>query len=639
MQTIDQLLTSNDEPSEEQVHEVRRLLMDPKQEAEYLDAEIQKARSLLQELEEKRTKAGGTIRRYEAILSPIRRVPPDVLRVVFLYCLVTHRNPAISIKEAPLLLTHVCSSWRTLALNTPALWARIHISFTNQDLLPEILEKEGQFEGGACAVPQIPRYRITEILRIRCEAVEEWLRRSAGCSLAFSLHYTQNSVYSHIYVINHTSFHPEESSLSRRLFKALSDVSSRWQHVRLTMSNDAYCAFVESWGSSYLANNLVSFRILISQEFGQQGALWEIFPGFSLAAPNMKILSAHTSCVGLRKLLSPWPTALTHISIDSAISTKQAAFVLQRSPQLVHVKMCINPLEHYSEGMLETILTQETYLPELRTFLIKDFLSTSPCTEDFYDKIIAPNLSYISFWAPRPALYVDTHGGDHSRPLTPLRGLLLKSIHLKTLVLSVDRYTCAEISELLRSATTVTHLVYRAPKLMYDSEWGCPSNSAHEAYSYPKWKFTSVFLSDSDKELLLLPNLEKIEIDSDDKVPYVTDQEIIQFVINRLDPSPSSNFSILKDVKMKYSQRTTMDVIKQISEHAREVGVPMNDIKLDLKAYRTRRENAPAPTSTNFGLKEQSKAWDQRCVEEQVSSQYSEHLPMLQSSCLAQRLI
>ncbi|KAH9485846.1 hypothetical protein JR316_0002761 [Psilocybe cubensis] len=556
MQTIDQLLTSNDEPSEEQVHEVRRLLMDPKQEAEYLDAEIQKARSLLQELEEKRTKAGGTIRRYEAILSPIRRVPPDVLRVVFLYCLVTHRNPAISIKEAPLLLTHVCSSWRTLALNTPALWARIHISFTNQDLLPEILEKEGQFEGGACAVPQIPRYRITEILRIRCEAVEEWLR-----------------------------------------------------------------------------------RILISQEFGQQGALWEIFPGFSLAAPNMKILSAHTSCVGLRKLLSPWPTALTHISIDSAISTKQAAFVLQRSPQLVHVKMCINPLEHYSEGMLETILTQETYLPELRTFLIKDFLSTSPCTEDFYDKIIAPNLSYISFWAPRPALYVDTHGGDHSRPLTPLRGLLLKSIHLKTLVLSVDRYTCAEISELLRSATTVTHLVYRAPKLMYDSEWGCPSNSAHEAYSYPKWKFTSVFLSDSDKELLLLPNLEKIEIDSDDKVPYVTDQEIIQFVINRLDPSPSSNFSILKDVKMKYSQRTTMDVIKQISEHAREVGVPMNDIKLDLKAYRTRRENAPAPTSTNFGLKEQSKAWDQRCVEEQVSSQYSEHLPMLQSSCLAQRLI
>lgn len=58
-------------------------------------------------------------------LHPIARLPSEVLSLVFLNCL--PHAPTFSPKSAPLLLTHVCSSWRALALSTPALWDTLTI--------------------------------------------------------------------------------------------------------------------------------------------------------------------------------------------------------------------------------------------------------------------------------------------------------------------------------------------------------------------------------------------------------------------------------------------------------------------------------------------------------------------------------
>ncbi|KAF9485480.1 hypothetical protein BDN70DRAFT_871128 [Pholiota conissans] len=74
------------------------------------------------------TYTGAQVGKHEAIvLSPIQRLPFDVLEHIFLRCLsdpLDQVQPKIN--APPMLLCHVCSSWRTIALEIPALWTHIH---------------------------------------------------------------------------------------------------------------------------------------------------------------------------------------------------------------------------------------------------------------------------------------------------------------------------------------------------------------------------------------------------------------------------------------------------------------------------------------------------------------------------------
>ncbi|KAF8172477.1 hypothetical protein BJ912DRAFT_859979, partial [Pholiota molesta] len=56
--------------------------------------------------------------------SPIGTVPYDVLLEIFVHCLPRDRLEVNQRRKrvAPLLLCHVCSSWRTVALATRTLW-------------------------------------------------------------------------------------------------------------------------------------------------------------------------------------------------------------------------------------------------------------------------------------------------------------------------------------------------------------------------------------------------------------------------------------------------------------------------------------------------------------------------------------
>ncbi|KAF8162002.1 hypothetical protein BJ912DRAFT_1006821 [Pholiota molesta] len=61
--------------------------------------------------------------------SPFRNVPYDVLREIFLQYLPEDRldEPQPSPKIAPMLLCHVCASWRAIALSNASLWTHLHI--------------------------------------------------------------------------------------------------------------------------------------------------------------------------------------------------------------------------------------------------------------------------------------------------------------------------------------------------------------------------------------------------------------------------------------------------------------------------------------------------------------------------------
>lgn len=63
---------------------------------------------------------------YAALASPIRLLPSEVLVRVFLYCL--PESPGPNTAEAPLLLCHVCSLWRSIASAASQLWDALYIN-------------------------------------------------------------------------------------------------------------------------------------------------------------------------------------------------------------------------------------------------------------------------------------------------------------------------------------------------------------------------------------------------------------------------------------------------------------------------------------------------------------------------------
>ncbi|KAJ7771572.1 hypothetical protein B0H16DRAFT_1364181 [Mycena metata] len=121
-------------------------------------AEFGRLDKLIQSLCIERDKIGAYLDSHKALISHPRRLPRDIVQEIFLACLPTDRNAVMSPTEAPVLLCRICSAWRNIAHTTPQLWASIHIPFHF------VLADER-----------------------RMHALDEWLQRSAACSLSLSL--------------------------------------------------------------------------------------------------------------------------------------------------------------------------------------------------------------------------------------------------------------------------------------------------------------------------------------------------------------------------------------------------------------------------------------------------------------------
>ncbi|KAJ7845416.1 hypothetical protein B0H14DRAFT_2203316, partial [Mycena olivaceomarginata] len=137
-----------------EIAQIRQLLAPPSREIERIDHEI----ALLQA---RRLQLSAYVADHEALISPIRQLPVDIIREIFIACIPTDQNPVMSVKMAPLLLSRICSGWRTIALSTPRLWSSIHV--------PE------------------PHAKLPQYVRDGClQLMKTWLTRSGGLPLSIS---------------------------------------------------------------------------------------------------------------------------------------------------------------------------------------------------------------------------------------------------------------------------------------------------------------------------------------------------------------------------------------------------------------------------------------------------------------------
>ncbi|KAJ7354446.1 hypothetical protein DFH08DRAFT_854886 [Mycena albidolilacea] len=194
-------LGTNYVPSEAEIKDIRGLLIDPTEELGRIQAQIDEMEVFVCQLKAKHSSLKTAIDAHEALISPVRRAPDDVLREIFLACLPIEHNTLMDPSEAPILLGRICRHWRAVAHTTPMLWSSIYIP------LPDLPDHD-------------PSTRLEVVSWSLWNVVEQWFERSGTCPLTVSLSDSTEYAY--------------EFDLDNHLVTLLLSVCNRLRHLSLS---------------------------------------------------------------------------------------------------------------------------------------------------------------------------------------------------------------------------------------------------------------------------------------------------------------------------------------------------------------------------------------------------------------------
>lgn len=115
------------------------------------DSEIRSFRRLIRllaaakEAQEERDAFQKSIHPYKAIVSPIRRLPPEVIMTIFLQ-LREEFYEVLDTRKGPWPLGQICSRWRSVALSCSELWSSMSLYTTPPNKAPSWTATDSLFE-------------------------------------------------------------------------------------------------------------------------------------------------------------------------------------------------------------------------------------------------------------------------------------------------------------------------------------------------------------------------------------------------------------------------------------------------------------------------------------------------------------
>lgn len=115
-------------PDASEADVIRQTLSHAKSQLSQLEDEISQLRALVRDLSGRSHELHEFIEVHKTFLSPIRRLPLEILAEIFAYCIPTYLRSSGRSLDAPLLLGQVCVGWRKAALSTQKLWSSISVS-------------------------------------------------------------------------------------------------------------------------------------------------------------------------------------------------------------------------------------------------------------------------------------------------------------------------------------------------------------------------------------------------------------------------------------------------------------------------------------------------------------------------------
>ncbi|KAJ6492550.1 hypothetical protein C8R47DRAFT_1121027 [Mycena vitilis] len=123
------LLQSNDIPLETDIPFFRDIISCGQARMDQLDAQIDSLQSTLTKLTRTRGATAEYVRQHRAVISPLRRMPPELLCEIFALAWFSEEDEdTTNTARVPWYLGHICRSWRDAAVSYPPLWCSISTS-------------------------------------------------------------------------------------------------------------------------------------------------------------------------------------------------------------------------------------------------------------------------------------------------------------------------------------------------------------------------------------------------------------------------------------------------------------------------------------------------------------------------------
>ncbi|RXW20239.1 hypothetical protein EST38_g5614 [Candolleomyces aberdarensis] len=224
-------LDSGYSPSEAEIQLIKAFIQQKLDVMRSIDTEIKDVEDSLASLKARRKANKIFIRKHQALIAPIKLLPPDILSTVFLACLpnIESMEAAMTPNHPAVVISHACRQWRQLAFDTPLLWSRIQLVLPNVNCDPYFPPDEAERVNGETAV------LFDSVVQRLFDATTIWLNRSKGCPLSIFMEASESAaggfITSHLKIL--------EGSVLVGLGKLVSlllSESKRWEQVRFKLS-------------------------------------------------------------------------------------------------------------------------------------------------------------------------------------------------------------------------------------------------------------------------------------------------------------------------------------------------------------------------------------------------------------------
>ena len=476
-------------PSDEEVVEIRKILDEQIPKLAHISSELARVKALYEELENQHKQLVDDMDAHRKLLSLPRRnlLPTDVLQEIFLSCLPINHDSIITKKEAPILLTQVCGSWRRIALNTPLLWASIHIPIN-----PPFLRAAGD-------------ETATELRMMRrVTAVREWLSRSKDCPLSFTFGSNPNTVgpYQHC-----------DDIISLLLLRL-----TRWRRVSISASKYYVAIFMALDGRRMPLLESITIRDLGEGGWSSTVTNAEICSSqLSLFEnPNLRTLTMFYLTQDITSLPVRW-AALSHLSLHhnlGPVEVHQIFDLLKSCTRLVTFHLgaefhTFTPILSSNQPNFQSSADTVVSLPFLEKFSL--YYHTEVVCPDIFDSLELPALREINY-----------HWIHRSSAQPPLLSLLRKQGHsIATLNTNIGFFSEESFRSCLRCCPHLKKLAIvplRAPGMDGDESTRTTDIGLLESFS-----------SSSSGEYLC-PELEVLE---SSLATVSSDQDVLDFLTRK----------------------------------------------------------------------------------------------------------
>ncbi|KIJ98510.1 hypothetical protein K443DRAFT_206906 [Laccaria amethystina LaAM-08-1] len=432
-------------PSVSEILDIKNLLKKPLARLSTLNAEIEQLNTIICDLYDQHRALSEEIEAHRALMSPFRQLPLDVMGEIFAHCLPTHRNAALSVQEAPLLLGRVCSEWRSVTLSTPRLWASLHIPTPK----PHILF-------GPASIREMDT---------RCQAVREWILRSGEIPLSISLYSSDP-----LFPFNGPPDPHRDIETFASVSRQILPFSRRWKTVDLGAIEGSFTHFQDiAEGDVPMLESLSITNIPINnfrepQVSSQAERPWKESSGL-LSAPKLRRLSL-TYFRGLLDLPVRW-SQLTHLKLDAegsihaserlnGLRCSQVLNVLKKCPLLVSCSFRLGNTR--SDAWIPPYSFETSSSQYALTLAFLQYFSldlTGSWDEAFLKYLDLPVLRHLEIKVQRSNL---GYGSSENQRSVLMDLLSQNGVKLKKLSIEIWAMTQDKLIRCLKSVPFITHL-------------------------------------------------------------------------------------------------------------------------------------------------------------------------------------